>query len=190
MSDDQFVPEEGFTYVVIETPDKGITLSGAMDNASLSKIIDIATSAEIDRKHTRPAPAHGDVLELFAEVEMSLKVALVPPCGVGLAYITNAACAEKDIDELRRRTQFGWDRQYEDLKKLSGAISKLGAALSVQPVQEVAAFEKLKRYPPQSEAIVEYRDSETAIYDSGFNAGIDAAIQLQRQQDAQKGGEE
>jgi len=47
------MPKEGYTYCEISIPDKGLTLSGAMDDNSLENIINITLDADVDRDHTR-----------------------------------------------------------------------------------------------------------------------------------------
>jgi hypothetical protein len=57
MTDKDTMPKEGYQYIEIKIPDgAGITLSGAMDDKSIKKIIDIAFSAEVDRSYTHLDP--------------------------------------------------------------------------------------------------------------------------------------
>jgi hypothetical protein len=53
-------PKDGFQYVEINFPDKGITLSGAMDNDSIDRIIDLTIKAEVDTGYTRAEPPCDD----------------------------------------------------------------------------------------------------------------------------------
>lgn len=46
-------PKEGFEYMIVSFPDKGLTIDGAIDIESGSKIIDIVLKAECDREYTR-----------------------------------------------------------------------------------------------------------------------------------------
>lgn len=51
-----FKPKDGFQYVEIKFPDRGVTIDGAMDDKSIEKIVSIALNAECDRDYVRPAP--------------------------------------------------------------------------------------------------------------------------------------
>ncbi len=44
-------PKEGFTYIFLRFPDKGVTIDGAIDSASAQKVLEVILRAEVDKEY-------------------------------------------------------------------------------------------------------------------------------------------
>lgn len=68
------MPKDGYTYVEVSIPHKGMTLSGAMDNKSMDKLIDTVLTAEVDRNYVH-SPRADQSPPLPDEVREAVRIA-------------------------------------------------------------------------------------------------------------------
>lgn len=68
--EDKLKPKDGYRYVEVKMPDIGITMSGALDQASVENICDVVLSADVDREYTRAPEKQSTPEELRGAYEL------------------------------------------------------------------------------------------------------------------------